>query len=150
MTPLKLLTIAILICVSSQFAHAQQPKALNDYPNVVRKFMTLYPSAVNEKWFKVDDFFYVSFMNNDRKVSAVFSLQGAMNYSIAYLHTSDLPAETIQKIKTTYPSDSVFSIKEVKADHINLYEIILENMNQFTVLSVSANEMTEVKKISKS
>jgi hypothetical protein len=120
------------------------------YPKVARKFFLLFPEAVNASWIKETGFLYVSFVNLGNKASASFSSKGSLNYCISYIAESDFPADLHQKIKGTYPADEIFSIKEIMTEQVTLHEIVLQNSEYFTVVSLSASGITEVKKIKKS
>lgn len=120
------------------------------YPRVARRFATLFPDATDQVWIRETGVLYVSFSHRRKKTSAVFTPEGKMNYSIAHLAVSDLPSDIVQKIRSIYPADSIFSIKEVTVDSANLFEIILQNIQQFTVLSIFQGELREVKKVVKS
>jgi hypothetical protein len=119
------------------------------YPRVARKFFLLFPDAVNPSWIKETGFLYVSFVIHGSKATASFSPKGAMNYCITYIAETDFPADLHQKIKGTFPTEEIFSIKEIMTEQVTIHEIVLQNSEYFTVVSLCAAGITEVKKIKK-
>jgi hypothetical protein len=120
------------------------------YPRVARKFFLLFPEAVNPAWVKETGFLYVTFFNKGSKATASFNPKGSMNYCISYISETDFPTDLLQKIKGTYPADEIFSIKEIMTEQVTLHEIVLQSSQFFTVVSLSPNGITEIKKIRKS
>jgi hypothetical protein len=118
-------------------------------PKVARRFAELFPVATNQQWSKKADFFYVSFLNQGNKSSAAFTFNGHLNYAIIQLKSSDMPAKILKKINNTYPSYSIFNAKNIMADGINWHEIILENKQQYIVISVCQNVLEEQRTVLK-
>jgi hypothetical protein len=120
-----------------------------EYPKVARNFEMTFPAAISPLWIRESGFLYVSFINEGNKTSAVFTPGGDMNYAIANLDVSNMPSGMVQKIKMSYPSCSIFNIKQIMTDNISVYEVILQDIRQFIVLSISHDEIEEVKKVTK-
>jgi hypothetical protein len=119
------------------------------YPKVARKFFLLFPDAVNPSWIKETGFLYVSFLNNGNKATASFNPKGSMNYCISYIQEANFPADLLQKVKGSYPADEIFSIKEIMTEEMTMHEIVLQNTQHYTVISVSPNGISEIRKIKK-
>ena len=119
------------------------------YPKVARKFFLLFPDAINPAWIKETGFLYVTFLNYGNKATACFSPKGSMNYCISYIKEADFPADLLQKVKGTYPADEIFSIKEILTEELTMHEIVLQNSELFTVISLSPNGISEIRKIKK-
>lgn len=117
------------------------------YPRVARKFFLLFPDAVNPSWIKETDFLYVTFLNNGNKATASFRPKGSMNYCISYIKEADFPADLLQKVKGSYPADEIFSIKEIMTEEMTMHEIVLQNTQHFTVISLTPNGIAEIRKI---
>lgn len=56
-----------------------------NYPKAARRFAALFPLAEKQLWIKETGSLHVSFLKDGNKVSAVFTLQGTMKYSVDYL-----------------------------------------------------------------
>lgn len=119
------------------------------YPKVARKFFLLFPDAVNPSWIKETGFLYVSFVNDENKATASFSPKGSMNYCISYIPESAFPADLLQKVKGSYPADEIFSIKEIMTEEMTMHEIVLQDSEHFTVISLTPNGISEIRKIKK-
>ena len=119
------------------------------YPKVARKFFLLFPDAVNPSWIKETGFLYVTFLNNGNKATASFSPKGSMNYCISYIKEADFPADLLQKVKGSYPADEIFSIKEIMTEEMTMHEIVLQNTQHYTVISLSPNGISEIRQIRK-
>ena len=129
-------------------ANADSSEVLEQaYSKVARKFFLLFPDAVNPSWIKETGFLYVTFVNNGNKATASFSPKGSMNYCISYIPESAFPADLLQKVKGSYPADEIFSIKEIMTEEITMHEIVLQNSQHFTVVSLTPNGISEIRKI---
>lgn len=131
-------------------ANADSSEVLEQsYPKVARKFFLLFPDAVNPSWIKETEFLYVTFVNNGNKATASFSPKGSMNYCISYIPESAFSADLLQKVKGSYPADEIFSIKEIMTEEMTMHEIVLQNSEHFTVISLTPNGISEIRKIKK-
>jgi hypothetical protein len=131
-------------------ANADSTEVLEQsYPKVARKFFLLFPEAVNTAWVKETEFLYVSFLNNGNKATASFNPKGSMNYCISYVKEADFPDDLLQKVKGSYPADEIFSIKEIMTEEMTMHEIVLQNSERYTVISLSPNGISETRKIKK-
>jgi len=117
------------------------------YPKVARKFFLFFPEAVNPSWIKETGFLYVSFVKNGNKATASFSPRGSMNYCISYIKEADFPADLLQKVKGSYPAEEIFSIKEIMTEEMTMHEIVLQDTQHFTVISLTSNGVSEIRKI---
>ena len=120
-----------------------------NYPKVARRFAFLFPLAENQLWIKEAGSLYVSFLKNGNKISAVFATGGTMNYSITYLKASDIPADIAERIKTSYSSHSIFTVKKITVASEMVYQVVLENSCEYIIISINHDEMEESKKIKK-
>jgi hypothetical protein len=120
------------------------------YPTVARKFFLLFPEAINPSWIKETGFLYVTFLNSGNKATASFNPRGSMNYCISYIREADFPADLLQKVKGSYPAEEIFSIKEIMTEDMTMHEIVLQNNQHYTVISLTSNGISEIRKIKRS
>jgi DNA helicase TIP49 (TBP-interacting protein) len=73
-----------------------------------------------------------------------------MNYCISYIQEENFPADLVQKVKGSYPADEIFSIKEITTEEITMHEIVLQNSQHYTVISLTPNGIAEIRKIKRS
>jgi hypothetical protein len=120
-----------------------------EYPGAVKRFRKLFPGAVKEVWYKEGKNLFVYFFHKGNKVTAVFTLRGHMNYAIANLDITDLPAAIINKIESLYEGYGLFNVKQIMEDNSSIYEIVLVSSCEYIVINVSEEGITEKKKIRK-
>ena len=130
----------------------KDPGSINpetQYPVVVKRFRKLFPRAVKEVWYKEGKNLFVYFYDQGNKVTAVFTLRGHMNYAIANLDITDLPAAIIKKIESQYEGYGLFNVKKIMEDSYSIYEIVLVSSCEYVVINVSEEGITEQKRIRK-
>jgi hypothetical protein len=120
-----------------------------DYPGAAANFAAVFPLATNQVWIREAGSLYVSFTREGKKVSAVFTPQGAMSYSIAFIRLADIPVEIIEKIKTSYGGYSIVSAKEITIDDNTIYQVLLETLFEYIVIRFGNGEMEETEKVKK-
>ena len=121
----------------------------SDYPKVARRFAAFFPLAEKQVWIKEAGFLYVSFLEKDNKVSAVFTTPGIMSYSVAYLKASDIPVDIAAKIKIAYNSYSIFTVKEITVDASRVYQVVLESGCEYVIIHINHDEMEESMRMKK-
>lgn len=120
-----------------------------EYPVVAKRFRKLFPGAVKDMWYKEGKNLFVYFFHMGNKVTAVFTLRGHMNYAIANLDITDLPAAIIHKIEGQYEGYGLFNVKQIMEDSRFVYEIVLVSSCEYVVINVSEEGITEQKRIRK-
>ena len=158
---LVLLTIASLIfihaCAKNSTANIVCSISLNDslnklkvnYPGIYQNLIQEFKKIENLKYSIEGDALYVAFQNNANKTSAVFSFDGKRRYSITNTK-GDLPKPISEKIKNEYPTYTIFSKKTIKTENETIYQVIVENNNEYRVINFLNEEMEELQKIRKS
>lgn len=135
--------------VYTEVGHEVQCMLESAYPGVAQKFTRLFPGASDQLWIKEGRTLYVYFLNNKSKMSAVFSLQGQMAYAIANLELSVVPAIVVAQVRKAYKAYSLFNVKEIITGDTKIYELVLENSEEYRVVQLTDTEMMETDKIKK-
>lgn len=113
------------------------------------RLMELYPQASEVVWSKMQDNYYVSFLNQGRKAKASFSAKGKMNYCITECSAQQLPADLLSTIRKEYTGYTVFNSVEINAHNTTAYQAIIENNVGFITLRYSSNTVEEVEQVKK-
>lgn len=121
----------------------------SDFPKVARKFTDKFPGAANTLWIKNDKILLAYFLHKGNKVSAAFNREGKLIYCITKLDPLSVPEYIKNKTEDVNPSYKIFSIKEIMNNGIVMHEIIIENNNEFKVIQLETEEITEIRKIKK-
>lgn len=112
-------------------------------------FRKTFPDALNLKWYEVNKFYLVKFIENDVKQHALFTKNGVMKYNISYGNENHLPADMLTKIKEAYNEYNITRVANVKEAGRNIWVINLDNMKHLVLVRMEDGEMEEVKKIEK-
>lgn len=138
--------------IASGYSNSQEsnltPLELNK--DVQESFAKKFPEAVNTKWVKLDNSFWVSFNNNEQKTTAVFQNNGKMNYAITNLKTNYIPANLQKLIKKDYENFEIMNAVEINENGKIGHQIILKNTNNYiTLKSIGGDiDVTKVKNAS--
>lgn len=120
-----------------------------EYPVVVKRFRKLFPGATKEAWYKEENSLFVYFFHWGNKMTAVFNLQGSLNYAIANLEIADLPGRFIDKIERLYKGYGFFNVKQIMRADCSAYEIVLVNLCEYVIINVTEEEITEQRRVRK-
>jgi hypothetical protein len=106
--------------------------------------LSIFPDAANQQWRNLNGFYYVTFLNNDRKARAVFTLKGDMNYATTDCQLEDLPASLRMRILKSYPDFTLLNALEIKAFEALAYHAVLENASGYVTLKSAGNVIEEL------
>jgi hypothetical protein len=121
-----------------------------DFPKVAAGFSSLYPAAQSPLWIKEGKSLFVYFQNKGNKVSAVFSTEGNMNYSVTHLNASGLPERIKKNLRSVCSSCSVFNVKQIQTANDMIYEVVLESSSEYIIIHADEEEIVTTEKIRKS
>ena len=112
-------------------------------------FRKKFPTAQNTKWYKVNKYYLVKFIQDDVKHRALFSMKGAMQYDISYGNENLLPPDALTKVKQAYYEYNISRVANVKQAGRNIWMINLDNLKHFILVRMEDDEMEEVKILTK-
>jgi hypothetical protein len=112
-------------------------------------FRKTFPEALNLKWYQVNKFYLVKFIENDVKHRALFTKKGMMKYDISYGNENQLPSDMLTKIKEVYTEYNITRVANVKEAGRNIWVINLDNLKHLVLIRMENGEMEEVQKIEK-
>lgn len=119
------------------------------YPAVYKTLLHEFGEVENIKYTAEEKVLYLSFYNNGQKVAAVYSINGHKRYSVTNIGTT-LPKMISDKLKTEYPTYSVFYGKDIRKNNETIYQVIIENNIEYRVINLRDEEIQEIKQIKKS
>lgn len=118
-------------------------------PVVAAKFSALFPTASTQKWSAGTDNYWVSFLNNGRKVKASFTQAGKLNYAITDCAIQHLPATFSKTITDIYSSYQLFNAIEITAHGTVAYQAILEDSKGYVTLKYTSDGVEEIQQVKK-
>lgn len=102
-----------------------------DYPSVAASFHKKFSAVSQTLWLKEGHYLFAYFLQDTKKVTAVFSLNGRLKYAISILGIHEVPESIRHKIKLSYPSLQFFLAKEIFAGGYTAYELIYKDHHEF-------------------
>ncbi|CAN5894737.1 hypothetical protein BH24BAC1_BH24BAC1_11430 [soil metagenome] len=120
-------------------------KLASSNSRLMAKFSKLFANADNQQWNTIGDYYHVSFINNGRKATAVFTSKGKMNYLITDFSLEQLPKSLRTKISGDYRGYTLLKALEITAYDTVAYQAVLENDQCFITLKYTADGIEELK-----
>lgn len=111
---------------------------------LIAKVTRLFPHAVEQKWWIIDNFYQVSFLDKGRKSRAVFTKGGKFNYAIADCKLDHLPALLQKRIRKDYPAYILIQAIEITAHNTIAHQVILEHETGYVTLKATLHNVEEV------
>ena len=118
-------------------------------PMILAKFSALFPGATSQQWGSSDNNFWVSFLNNNRKASASFTVKGKIKYIITDCAMEQLPGSFRKTISKEYASFKLYSAIEIKAYDAVAYQAVLENASTYVTLKFTNEGVEEIQQLKK-
>lgn len=122
---------------------------LESNPRLKAGFSKSFPAALQQRWSKLDDGFYVSFLNNGRKSNAVFSKHGTINYVISDCTMEQLPEAFRDEIQKDYPGYQLKHGFEINVHNEVIYQVVLENAKQYVTLRSNGESSEKIQQVNK-
>jgi hypothetical protein len=119
-----------------------------NYPPVYRHLLHEFKNATSLHYSVEGNLLLISFTSNNQKILTVYSTSGEFRHSIADIGLA-LPRMITEQLKKEYPAYSVYYGKEIRADNKNMYQVVIENKQEFRLINFLDAEMEEIKRIKK-
>jgi hypothetical protein len=101
-----------------------------------RHFHRRFPSTSGESWFKSEDGYIVSFVENALPHQAHFDKRGAFLYSLKYYAGKDISRDLVASIKKKYPDYGIGVVTEITDGEKTFYLVKIENSSFVKTLSI--------------
>lgn len=119
-----------------------------NYPVVYKNLLQEFNKVESLNYTVKKEELHISFSRNKNNVFTVYSTDGKFKCSIENMGLA-LPADISEQLKKHYPAYSVFFGKNIKVNNKTMYEVIIENENEYRVINFYDAEMEEVKSLKK-
>jgi hypothetical protein len=119
-----------------------------NYPAVHQSITREFKNITHLRYTVEPGILHVVFNYRNSKTSAVFSCDGKCRYVITE-SKEGLPNAIKTIIQTTYPNYSLFAGKEIKNGNETIYQVVIENKQEFRLISILNEEIAEQKRVKK-
>lgn len=107
----------------------------------VNNFENSFKDAKEAKWTTIKNGYFVTFMVAEKKASAVYNMNGKMNYSIKTLNNSNIPANLQQLIKNEYAAYTVTSAIEINTPENLTTQVILKSSKDYVTIKSNGDDV---------
>jgi hypothetical protein len=111
---------------------------------VLKSFHSVFAKATNIKWTEYQDYYNVSFYQNDVLVRANYDMSGNIISSIRYYKEQHLPLNILWKVKNEYSSKAIDNVTEVSTPDGIAYFIQLKDSKGWTIVKSDESGSLEV------
>jgi len=111
---------------------------------VLKSFKQAFNTAEQVKWEEFRDYYTVSFVNSGIRSKVNYDKEGNMLSSIRYYSPTMLPLNIIGKLKSNYPSHSLFGVTEITYGDETTYYVKLEDAKNWTTIKIDNNGSCQV------
>ena len=117
---------------------------------VGKSFEKNFKNAVRPQWYKLNKNYFVKFISEDQKNTALFSKGGTLIYHISYGHENNLPEDIRKMVKSSYFDLNITTAIKVEEGGRNIWVINLEDEKNLVLVRVEDDQLEEVGKYNKS
>ena len=154
----QLIAVMLVVGIGTGKLLAQEKDSVTTLPSITvtsgtlvskvvdKAFKKAFPQAKNLKWYDMNKFYLVRFIENDMKHQAVYTKKGYMNYDISYGYEQHLPLEIRDRIQGAYEDYKITHVANVKEAGRNIWVTNLESLNHLVMVRVEDDELEEVGK----
>jgi PIN domain nuclease of toxin-antitoxin system len=114
-----------------------------------RVFKKTFPKAQNLKWYSVNKYYLVKFIENDIKHQTLFTKKGDMKYDISYGTENLLPKVLRTKVKDAYDEYDISRVANVKEAGRSIWVVNLDNTKHLILVRMEEEDMEEVQRLVK-
>ena len=143
-----ILGMAVLVALSLSAFTTVNP--INEA--VIKEFKKTYPTASHVKWYQGDDYYQVSFQQDETRSVIYFNNEDHVYRTLRYYGENQLPPFITIKIQERYKNKEIKYITELSDVNKGIsYEIVLEDARYiFIVKSDEFGNLQTTKKLRKS
>ena len=120
----KIILAAFVIGISLNLMAASP---INVTKKVLAAFTTTFPQASNVNWTLHEDYYIVTFVQNDIRTNIAYDQEGSIVRSLRYYTQEQLPFIVLSTVKETYQGKKIFGVTEESSQNGTIYHIILQD-----------------------
>lgn len=103
---------------------------------VLKSFKETFANAEEVKWLEYDNYYTVSFVSGGIRAKVNYDKEGNMLGSTRYYDPAKLPLNILNKVKKSYPKQSLYGVTEITANNEIHYYIKMEDAKFWTTIKV--------------
>lgn len=103
---------------------------------VLKSFKETFANAEEVKWLEYDNYYTVSFVSAGIRAKVNYDKEGNMLGSTRYYDPTKLPLNVLNKVKKSYPKQTLFGVTEITANNEIHYYIKMEDAKFWTTIKV--------------
>lgn len=160
----QLLAVLLVAILGTGRLTAQEKDSVTNLPSVIvtslssgtvvnqeidKVFKKTFPKAQNLKWYSVNKYYLVKFIENDIKHQSLFTKKGVMKYDISYGTEKLLPTILRTKVKVAYDEYDISRVANVKEAGRSIWVVNLDNIKHFILVRMEEEDMEEVQRLVK-
>jgi hypothetical protein len=112
-----------------------------------RHFHRQFPTVVEERWFKYEEGYQVSFTLDGQSCQAHFDKRGAFLYSLKYYAGKDLTRDVSESIKRKFPNDRIGVVTEITDGTKTFYLVKIVNPLAVKTLSICDGKIDVIEEL---
>jgi len=145
---MKTLIFAMMLFLGSTVVSASAPPDVNE--KVLNAFHKTFKDPKEVNWHEYDDFYEVSFKQDEIKTRVRYDNDGNVLVTLRYYFESQLPPYIRSSIMMKYPKRSIYGVTEIFSENTLYYYVTMEDAKHwYTVRSNSSGELEQTEKFNK-
>lgn len=117
---------------------------------VEKAFNENFKDAMDPKWLKMNENYFVTFISGDVKNNVLFRKNGRIIYHMQFGTEKNLPDDVRQQIQAVYADYEITRAVLVKVEDRSIWVVNLEGLKKLVIVSVENGELSEAKSYTKS
>lgn len=113
-------------------------------------FEKSFKNAVSPSWYRLDKDYFVRFISNDQKNSALFTKKGALIYHISYGYQENLPSDVKVAVESSYSAYNITTAIKIEEGGRMIWVVNLETDKKLVIARFENGELEEVGNYNKS
>lgn len=111
---------------------------------VNKSFGSAFKEAIDPHWYKLNRDYFVKFIMDDQKNTALMQKNGRIIYHIKYGTEVNLPDDVRKLAKSNFVEYNITNAINVEQDQRNIWVINMEDSKKFVIVRVESGEVEEV------
>jgi hypothetical protein len=145
---MKPLLFSLMLLLGSTATFAITPPDVNE--KVLKAFNETFKDPQNVAWHEYDDYYEVSFKQEEIKTRVRYDEQGNILGTTRYYSEKELQPHIVARIKSKYPNRSIYGVTELYSENSLEYYITLQDdKHWYTIRSTALGDLEQTEKFKK-
>jgi hypothetical protein len=113
-----------------------------------KNFQKEFPSALSPSWYKAEDGYIATFINNDVETKVSYDKKGRYMHTVSYYGEKMLPHDIRHIVKSVYYDYTITRIAEINADYHDfekIFVVTIRNEKSMKILTICGDAILSVK-----